>query len=336
MRTDSRKLSPPVPLVLFALTLAAGCEEDHASLALDAASTAVDGARKDGAVASSDAAVRTDSAMPTVDGGSASGPQVTAAGIGVRDLDASTAFYMEVMGLSFRYALETPVWSEKVLQDVRGNHVVLMDFVRERNTSKNPVKLVFAVRDSAEYQQKVIAAGGSSASPPQTFAGTTVALSFDLDGYLVELIQVPTVPSPVLVAVGIGVSSLDDAADFYTRLLGFKFVRDIDVPGFMDEKELASPRMKGPSIVLMHYEDQTRTYADIPAKIVLNVESAASYAARIAADDPARILEQPAPYGDAGLVVGMARDIDGYLLEILETAGSGDGAVPRALDGGGR
>jgi lactoylglutathione lyase len=264
-------------------------------------------------------------------------PYVSAAGIGVSDLAASTKFYVDVFGLKSLYSLETPYWNETVLQDVRGNHVVTMDFTRERNTKKNPVKLVFAVKDAAEYYAKVLAAGGSETSPPsppKLLLGAQIGLMYDPDGYLLELIQVPSVPAPVLVGVGIGVDSLDASADYYTRVLGLKFTRDIPVPGFMNEKELASSLARGPSIVLMDYEDPTRIVRDVPAKIVLNVPNAAGFADFIKREDATKLLQAPAPYGDSGMIVGMARDLEGYLIEILQ-APTTDAGVPSAgLDAG--
>jgi len=257
-------------------------------------------------------------------------PYVSAAGIGVSDLAASTKFYVDTFGLKNLYSLNTPYWNETVLQDVRGNHVVPMDFTRDVNTKKNPVKLVFAVKNTAEYYAKVLANGGSETtppSPPQLLLGTQIGLLYDPDGYLIELFQVPTVPAPVLAAVGIGVNSLDASADYYTRVLGLKFTRDIPVPGFMNEKELVSTLARGPSVVLMDYEDPTRVVTNIPAKIVLNVPNAAAFADFIKREDQTKLVQAPAPYADSGMIVGMARDLEGYLIEILQPPAT-DAGVP--------
>ena len=265
-------------------------------------------------------------------------PYVSGAGIGVSNLAASTKFYVDVFGLKNLYSLETPYWNETVLQDVRGNHVVTMSFTRQRNTKKNPVKLVFAVRDAAEYYAKVLAAGGSETSPPsppKLLLGAQIGMMYDPDGYLLELIQAPSVPGPVLVGVGLGVNSLDASADFYTRVLGLKFTRDIPVPGFMNEKELASSLGRGPSIVLMDYEDPSRSVTDIPTKIVLNVPNAAAYADFIKGEDATKLLQAPAPYADSGLIVGMARDLEGYLVEILQPVATDAGVTTRVgIDAG--
>lgn len=260
-------------------------------------------------------------------------PYVSAAGIGVTDLAVSNKFYTDVFALKNLYSLQTPYWNETVLQDVRGNHVVTMKFTRERNTKKNPVKLVFAVANAVETYQKVLAAGGSETNPPTTVAtrlGAQIGMAYDPDGYLLEIIEAKTVPAPVLVGVGIGVSNLDQSADFYTRVLGLKFVRNIPVPGFMNEKELASSLARGPSVVLMDYEDPTRVTTDIPAKIVLSVPNAAAFAEVVKKEDPTKLLQAPAPYENSGMVVGMARDLEGYLIEILQPAAPDAGVAPPA------
>ncbi|MEY4514189.1 MAG: hypothetical protein RLZZ450_6311 [Pseudomonadota bacterium] len=261
-------------------------------------------------------------------------PYVTAAGIGVTDLEVSAKFYSEVIGLTFKYDLSTPDWDEKIFEDVRGNSVVLMKFKRERNTKHNPVKLVFAVQNAQAAYDAVLAGGGTSVSAPTTFGTATVALTYDPDEYLVELYEATTVPSNVLVGMGLGVSSLDESADFYTRVLGMRFERDIPVPGFMDEKELRSFLAKGPSIVLMHYEDETREYKDIPAKVVLGVSDAKGLAKAITSEDAAKLLAAPAPYPGSGLIVGMAKDLEGYLVEILQSDPAADAGV--ASDAGAR
>jgi len=329
VKTDS-KLALGTLLFYAIAAAGSGCAEEKATVFNDAAlpSTTDSGARP------------SDASRPRSDGASSPGqeqtvlPYVTAAGIGVSDLEASARFYTEVLGLTFKYDLSTPNWDEKILEDVRGNSVVLMKSKPERKTQKNPVKLVFAVQDTEAAFQAVLEGGGGMASAPATFEGTTIALGYDPDEYLVELVQVPAVPSNVLVGMGIGVSDLDEAADYYTRVLGMVFERDIDVPGFMDEKVLRSSLMKGPSLVLMHYEDETKVYKDVPAKVVLGVPDAKAFASVIASEDAKKLLLPPAPYANSGLIVGMAKDLDGYLVEIIQSDPAADAGVGAKLDAG--
>jgi lactoylglutathione lyase len=303
--------------IIFMASSSLGCQEEQASIDLAPSGAGDAGVRADAGRVADGSMARMDATMPKDNQ-----PYIAAAGIGVTDLEVSAEFYEDVLGLSFEYELTTTSWREKVFSDVRGNNVVLMDYVRERNTKKNPVKLVFAVKNLAEAYDAVLAGGGTSVAPPSKFGETNVALTYDPDQYLVELIEAPSVPSNVLVGMGIGVSSLDDSADFYTRVVGLQFRRDIDVPGFMDEKELGSYQMKGPALVLMHYEDEQRTYKDIPAKVVFGVSDAARFATAIEREDESKIVAAPMVYGDSGLTVGMAKDLEGYLVEFLQATRS--------------
>jgi hypothetical protein len=95
--------------------------------------------------------------------------------------------------------------------------------------------------------------------------------------------------------------------------------------------------MKGPSLVLMHYTNETREYKDIPAKVVLGVSDAKGLAKSITNEDPAKLLAPPAPYQSSGLIVGMAKDLEGYLVEIIQNDPAADagahadaGALPDA------
>ena len=243
---------------------------------------------------------------------------ISATGIGVSNAAVSKQFYVDVVGLEARAPRQASQGHEEVLADPRGNVLLLTSYEREHNYKKNPVKVVFAVPDADAFYAKVLASGGRKLTPPQRFGDLYLALAYDPDGYVVECVQFPNVRSPVLVAIGIGVSDLDAAADYYTRVIGVKFVRDIAVPGYMNEKELAPPNKRGPSLVLMNYEDKTRSYANIPTRLVLAVEDAGALAAAVGRDDPSKVVQTPASGGEPGVVVGALRDLDGYVLELAQ------------------
>jgi catechol 2,3-dioxygenase-like lactoylglutathione lyase family enzyme len=137
-------------------------------------------------------------------------------------------------------------------------------------------------------------------------------MAFDPDGYVVEGIQMEGVKSPLLVAIGIGVSNLDTAAEYYTSALGLKFVRDIAVPGYMNEKELSAQDKRGLGLVLMHYDDQRISYANVPTRLVLAVDDVAALASSVSARDKSQVVTPPS----AGGVGGVLRDHDGYLIEL--------------------
>jgi predicted enzyme related to lactoylglutathione lyase len=296
-------------LCLLVGTLAfAGCTEDK-SLNSPSSGTTDAAAPSDAGASASDASV------PKV-----THPVAFGAGIGVSDLDRSLEFYENVLHLEFVEDVAAEGRTEKLLRDVRGNTVALMAFDAQRRTQQNPAKLVFAVKSVQAAYDAVLAGGGSSAAAPTTFAGTTVALTYDPDKYLVELIEAPTVPDneSVLVAVGIGVSSLEASAEYYTETLGFEFRRDIAVPGFMDEKELGSREMRGISVVLMHYHDESKDYKDVPVKIVMTVPDAERYAETIAGTNADFVLS--APKEDANALTGLARDLEGYWIQFRSPA----------------
>ena len=119
-----------------------------------------------------------------------------------------------------------------------------------------------------------------------------------------------------LTAVGIGVSDLDRSADFYGRVLGMTVVQTFKLD-YMDEIMLAHEG-RG-AVVLMHYTDgSVRNYKDNPVKLVFYVADPAAVAARIRADG-LEIISEPSPIESlGGAVVGLAKDPDGYVIELIE------------------
>lgn len=243
---------------------------------------------------------------------------ISATGIGISNAALSKQFYLDVVGLEARGSRQSSLGHEEVLVDPRGNELLLTSYQREHSYKNNPVKLVFAVPDADAFYAKVLAHGGRKFSPPARFGELYLALAYDPDGYVVECVQFPSVKSPILVAVGIGVSDLDAAADYYTRVIGMKFVRDIAVPGYMNEKELAPMQKRGPGLVLMNYEDKTRSYANVATRLVLTCEDVVAFAAAVGRDDPSKVVQAPPPKSEPGPVVGALCDLDGYLLELAQ------------------
>lgn len=119
-----------------------------------------------------------------------------------------------------------------------------------------------------------------------------------------------------LTAVGIGVSDLDRSTDFYGRVLGMKVMQTFKLD-YMDEVMLAHEGRN--AVVLMHYTDgSARNYKDNPVKLVFYVTDPAAVAARIRADG-LEITREPAPIESlGGAVVGLAKDPDGYVIELIE------------------
>ena len=119
-----------------------------------------------------------------------------------------------------------------------------------------------------------------------------------------------------LTAVGIGVSDLGRSTDFYTRVLGMKPVRTFKLD-YMDEVMLAHEGRN--AVVLMHYTDgSARNYRDNPVKLVFYVTDPAAIAARVR-DFGLEITREPAPIETmGGAVIALAKDPDGYVIELIE------------------
>lgn len=119
-----------------------------------------------------------------------------------------------------------------------------------------------------------------------------------------------------LTAVGIGVSDLARSADFYSRVLGMKQTGVFKID-YMDEIMLAHEGRS--AVVLMHYTDgSARNYADNPVKLVFYVTDAAAGIERIRAEGLA-VIHEPTPNASlGGAVVGLAKDPDGYVIELIQ------------------
>ena len=120
-------------------------------------------------------------------------------------------------------------------------------------------------------------------------------------------------------AVGIGVSDLKRSVDFYIRVCGMKQLSNLRLP-YMDEVILGFPGgVKGSALVLMHWTDGSeRNYQDLPIKIVLYVPDPTALADAIRAEG-LEVTREPEPVPElGGVIVGFAKDPDGYTVEILK------------------
>jgi len=117
-------------------------------------------------------------------------------------------------------------------------------------------------------------------------------------------------------AVGIGVSDLARSVDFYTRVLGMTQAQTFKLP-YMDEVVVTHPGRT--AVVLMHWTDgSTRNYADNPVKLVFYVTDPKAVAEAIRAEG-LEITREPAPIETlGGAIVGLAKDPDGYVVELLQ------------------
>jgi len=253
-----------------------------------------------------------------------------AAGIGVADLEAATAFYTTGLGMKEKYRLTRTDREEVVFEsaDGRGSEVVLMHYTdgSSPNYRQNPGKLVFYAKDPAAFAQSIRDAGGVIVAEPANqgpaLGNAIVGFGRDLDNNLIEIVGDAGATHSYFGAIGIGVSDLEAAKTFYTDVLGMTVKYYLPIPGLYNEYILESAVPGGSGVVLMHYTNGSEpNYRDNPVKLVYRTSDPAALAARIeAAGLPLVVEPGPAPEPDLeGATVGYAKDMDGYLLEIVQT-----------------
>jgi catechol 2,3-dioxygenase-like lactoylglutathione lyase family enzyme len=127
----------------------------------------------------------------------------------------------------------------------------------------------------------------------------------------------PAAEADLLGAVGIGVSDLEASAAFYQDVLGLE-VQQTFALGYLDEIVLGYPDADGAALVLMHWPDQPRRYDGNDVKVVFYVEDPAGVIERIRARG-GRIDREASPIDVLpGRVVGLARDPDNYVIEVID------------------
>ena len=117
-------------------------------------------------------------------------------------------------------------------------------------------------------------------------------------------------------ATGIGVSDLRKSAEFYKAALGLKETQTFKLD-YMDEIVLAHEGRT--AVVLMHWTDgSARNYRDVPVKLVFYVTDPVAVADRIKVAG-GTMTREPAPLAClGGAVVGLGKDLDGYVIELLQ------------------
>ena len=131
-----------------------------------------------------------------------------------------------------------------------------------------------------------------------------------------------------LTAVGIGVSDLAASEAFYRDVLGMKRTGTFHLD-YMDEVMLAHEGRN--AVVLMHYTDgSARNYRDNPVKLVFYVTDPKLFAGRIRGAG-LEVTREPEPIESlGGAVVCLAKDPDGYVIELIQRPAAPAGAEARA------
>jgi catechol 2,3-dioxygenase-like lactoylglutathione lyase family enzyme len=121
----------------------------------------------------------------------------------------------------------------------------------------------------------------------------------------------------VLGSVGIGVKDLGRSIAFYGDVLGMKVLRRFEL-GYLNEVVLGFPDGSGANVVLMNWpQDGARKYDGDNVKLVFYVHDPAAVIARIRAHGGAIDREAAPIEALNGTVVGLGRDPDNYVVELL-------------------
>ena len=111
-------------------------------------------------------------------------------------------------------------------------------------------------------------------------------------------------------------SDLKRSEDFYARVLGMKRTGVFKLD-YMDEVMLAHEGRS--AVVLMHYTDgSARNYRDNPVKLVFYVTDPKGLIEAIRAEG-LEVTREAEPIDSlGGAVVGLAKDPDGYVIELIQ------------------
>ena len=119
-----------------------------------------------------------------------------------------------------------------------------------------------------------------------------------------------------LTATGIGVTNLKRSAEFYEHALGMKPVQTIKLDHM---EEIIMSHEGRNAIVLMHYTDGSNpNYRDLPVKLVFYVTDPAAIAKRVREAGGEITREPAATPSFNNAVIGMCKDPDGYVVELIE------------------
>lgn len=114
----------------------------------------------------------------------------------VADVPATVAFYEKTFGLKRRFIHESNLYAEMETGDTAlafaGNEMAEMNGIDIRQNAPTEsaagFEVAFVSDDPKRDYEKAVAAGASSAKPPETKPwGQTVAYVYDLNGCLVEI-----------------------------------------------------------------------------------------------------------------------------------------------------
>lgn len=123
--------------------------------------------------------------------------------------------------------------------------------------------------------------------------------------------------NPRLGGVGIGVSDLGAATDFYTQVFGLSTLIDLELET-MDETILTADGSHVALILMCHTDGVARDLANTGGKIVFNVPDPAATIA-LAVEHGGATMREPEPNEMmGGKRIGFVTDPDGQVIELIE------------------
>lgn len=258
------------------------------------------------------------------------GPQVRGAGLGVTDLTAATAFFVDFLDLEVETRTSLADREEVVLwaKNKRGSRVTLTKFADGRNTNNVAAKLLFLVKDTAALYARLLAAGYASNFPTVAMPGMTdgVAQVKGPEGYAIEISQIATDTS-FFIALGFAVNDAAASESFYKAALGMERTSQYLLGGMMfgsielpDEFVMtrAGGTPPGAAIVLMSYKSKAFNTKNNPVKSVHHVSDVAAIVAKAVMAGGTIAIPVTAAAMPGGKRTAAIKDPDGYLVELVE------------------
>ena len=127
--------------------------------------------------------------------------------------------------------------------------------------------------------------------------------------------------------VGIGVSNIDNSTKFYQDILGLDIIGTYDdvtvdnadgSESFLDEVVLGYKDKPGTLLVLMNWPNDNKKYDGDNTKIVFEVEDAKAVIEKIRRAGGKIDREATPHYTIEGGLVGLGRDPDNYVVEVIQ------------------
>lgn len=146
-------------------------------------------------------------------------------------------------------------------------------------------------------------------------AGLLAAVSLSAFPAVAETTDQPAPAAQIsrLAAVVIGVSDIESAYEFYTSVLGLELVREVNTEDYL-ERILSAPGGEGVRIVLF---ENLATDSMAQTRIVFYTDDAEGIVESMSARS-LEVVHAPAPMPEAPVIVGIAKDADGNLLEFIQ------------------